>query len=258
MQNLLRTSATSRGTRRPPLGVAVVLVAAGLLFTASAGAARGTDLRSETSDLPSLIREETARVDATARTVTDLRAQVQQLSEDVGDPQVDVLADAAGDLAAPAGLQGVSGPGVRVVLDDAPRDLPAPEWATPDDLVVHQQDVQAVVNALWAGGAEAMSLMDQRVVSTSAVRCVGSTLRLQGRVYSPPYTITAVGDPYRLLDALERDTDLATYRSWSEVVGLGWDVSQHQDVDLPAFEGSLELQHARAPRAALLGREPGL
>ena len=73
-------------------------------------------------------------------------------------------------------------------------------------VVVHQQDVQGVVNALWRGGAEAMQIMDQRVISTSAVRCVGNTLLLQGRVSSPPYTITAVGD----VDAIERgDADAA-------------------------------------------------
>ena len=62
-----------------------------------------------------------------------------------------------------------------------------PEGVGVDDIVVHQQDVQAVVNALWSGGAEAMMVMDQRLISTSAVRCVGNTLILQGRVYSPPF-----------------------------------------------------------------------
>ena len=56
-----------------------------------------------------------------------------------------------------------------------------PNESDNDDLVVHQGDVQAVVNALWAGGAEAMSIMDVRVISTSAVRCVGNTLLLHGR-----------------------------------------------------------------------------
>ena len=90
---------------------------------------------------------------------------------------------------------------VTVTLDDAPRadqrsDLAA--GARPDDLVIHQQDVQGVVNALWAGGAEAMTIMGQRVVATTAVRCVGNTLLLHGRVYSPPFVVTAVGDPARL------------------------------------------------------------
>jgi hypothetical protein len=59
---------------------------------------------------------------------------------------------------ADAGLTALSGPGVTVRLDDAPRraDGARSAGATVDDLVVHQQDVRAVVNALWAGGAEAV------------------------------------------------------------------------------------------------------
>ena len=80
------------------------------------------------------------------------------------------------------------GPGLVVRLDDANRDPGAalPAGVTSDDLVIHQQDLQAVVNALWQGGAQGIQVMDQRLISTSAVRCVGNTLILQGRVYSPP------------------------------------------------------------------------
>lgn len=55
----------------------------------------------------------------------------------------------------------------------------------PDDLVVHQQDIQAVLNALWSAGAEAVQMQDQRISATSAPRCVGNTLLLDGRTYSP-------------------------------------------------------------------------
>ena len=55
-----------------------------------------------------------------------------------------------------------------------------------------------MVNALWAGGAEAMVIMELRVISTSAVRCVGNTLLLHGQVFSPPFVIRAIGDPARM------------------------------------------------------------
>ena len=57
-----------------------------------------------------------------------------------------------------------------------------------NDYVVHQQDVEAVVNALWAGGAESMMIMDQRVLFNSAVRCSGNVLLCRAK-YSPPFTI---------------------------------------------------------------------
>ena len=88
----------------------------------------------------------------------------------------------------------------------AERHRPAPGYPEPqpNDLVIHQQDLQAVVNALWQGGAKGIQVMDQRLISTSAVRCVGNTLILQGRVYSPPYKITAVGDPERAQEGARR------------------------------------------------------
>ena len=82
----------------------------------------------------------------------------------------------------------VRGPGLTVTLDDAPerRDRLGGH-ATPNDLVVHQQDIQAVVNALWAGGAEAMTIQGQRVIATTGIKCVGNTVVLHGVPYSPPY-----------------------------------------------------------------------
>ena len=106
-------------------------------------------------------------------------------------------------------------------LNDAQRDAEGrfPRDASPDDLVVHQGDVQAVVNALWAGGAEAMSIMNVRVLSTSAVRCVGNTLLLHGRVYSPPFRVTAIGDPAALRSALTASGGVQSFR---EAVVLTW------------------------------------
>ncbi len=114
-------------------------------------------------------------------------------------------------------------------------------------LVVHQQDIQAVMNALWAGGAEAMTLMDQRVISTSAFRCVGNVLRLQGQVYSPPYVVQAIGDPKRLKAALAASETVQAYIEDADQVGLGWSVDSHDELLLPAFAGSTELQYAAVP-----------
>ena len=115
---------------------------------------------------------------------------------------------------------------------------------------MHQQDVQAVVNALWSGGAEAMMLQDQRVISTSAVRCVGNTLILQGRVYSPPYRITAIGDPRRLRSALDTSPEIGYYLQYVASLRLGWSVDRASDLHFPAYAGSLALDHATVGHAS--------
>ncbi len=242
-----------RRRRRLRWRAAVPLVAglAGLMFAVSFQANRaagGAGLRQEGRDLVGQLRAQNAQVARLSGSVASLTEIVATLEAQAAPArgQVKDLQDKASALSPRAGLVAVRGPGVTVTLDDAHRD-PAtlPDGFTPDDMVVHQQDVQAVVNALWAGGAEAMMLMDQRVVATSAVRCVGNTLLLQGRVYSPPFTIAAIGDPAALRRGLDASPEIGIYRQYVDRIGLGWDVTGSDWLDFPAYLGSIELKYAK-------------
>jgi uncharacterized protein YlxW (UPF0749 family) len=117
----------------------------------------------------------------------------------------------------------------------------------PDDLVVHQQDMEHVINALWSGGAEAMTLQGERVTSTSAFRCSGNILLLHGKVFSPPYVIEAVGDPTALRSALNASPGVATYKQYVDWVALGWSVTTSDELDLPPYTGTTELRYAQVP-----------
>ena len=226
----------------------VAFGAAGLLFATSAGAANGADLRGTRSDLGDLIRAEQQRADDLAHRVDRLRADVDDATDRAGRADRRVAAEQRRSrrLQLAAGTTPVVGPSVTVTLADAPRsgDRVLPEGTTPDDVVVHQQDVQAVVNALWAGGAEAMQIMDQRVIATSAVRCVGNTLILQGRVYSPPYEITAIGDPARMTAALDASDGVALYRYYADTYGLVYEVRTGDRTTVPAYDENIHLLYA--------------
>ena len=231
-----------------PWLVPVVALVAGALFASSVRAAQGQDIRPDQAMLPDLIRSQNRVNQERTAEVGRLTAEVEQKTASLapGDVGTQNLERQANELAPVAGRTAVMGPAVRVRLDDAHlANGEVPEGADPDDYVIHQQDVQAVVNALWAGGAEAMMLQDQRVISTSAVRCVGNTLILQGRVYSPPYVITALGDTERLRESLRTDGDVENLRQWSLAVGLGFDVTTLEgDTRFPAYSGSIVPAHA--------------
>jgi uncharacterized protein YlxW (UPF0749 family) len=229
----------------------VIFVLAGLLFAASEATSHGADLRGgRLTELSALIENVDQRNDDSEREIVKLREGVATLSESLAKDQrvVGVRTQAKG-LEGPAGLTKVTGSGLSVTLNDAPPDaaerrLPGLPPPSPDDLVVHQQDVQAVVNALWSGGAEAMQIMDQRVIATSAVRCVGNTLILQGRVYPPPYTVTVIGDTTRMRNALKASPKLRLYRQYVDAYGLGYRVDDRRSVTLPGYSGTLDLQYA--------------
>ena len=91
-------------------------------------------------------------------------------------------------------------------------------------------------------------IQDQRVIATSAVRCVGNTLILQGRVYSPPFVITAIGKVPDLMEALDEDEKVSIYRQWVDAVGLGYEVRNVGKVTFPAYSGAVSLSQARVIR----------
>jgi uncharacterized protein YlxW (UPF0749 family) len=229
------------------LAVPVVLAASGVLFVTSAQTAHGTDLRTGgRTKLSDLVVEQQQRNARLAAQVARARGSVDSLTAGLSlDPRLTSQVTA---LNGPAGLVAARGPGIRVSLDDAPPLAPGaqrPSWLTADDLVVHQQDLQAVVNALWHGGAEAVQVMDQRIVSTSAVRCVGNTLILQGRVYSPPFVVTAIGDRRRLRAALDHEPGVQLFKEYVHEAGLRWSDRDLRDVTVPAFDGAVDLMYAR-------------
>ncbi|MGO0575790.1 DUF881 domain-containing protein [Ornithinimicrobium panacihumi] len=236
------------GTPRRPagvVGVTVVCVLAGLLFGTSAALARNTPPAAAPLDLVSLIQARDQQVNQLNERVEALRTEVDDLQARAESSQARTASRNADKMAPGVGMAAVSGPAVQVTLDDAGYTLSTlPEGYSVDDVVVHQQDLQAVVNALWAGGAEAIMVQDQRIVSTSSVQCVGNTLYLQGRVYSPPYTITAVGDPNSLHASLQADPTVSIYRQWAEVIGLGYEVNDLATVEVPAFAGGVRPQYA--------------
>jgi uncharacterized protein YlxW (UPF0749 family) len=215
---------------------------AGFLFVASGITADGTNLRTGgLEDLRSLVLDRANKVGVLQSEVDSLATEVNDLSITKVDP---ALSSQISQLEQATGLTPVSGSALRISLDDAPREPgeQLPEGVAPDDLVVHQQDVQSVVNAMWRGGATAIQVMDQRIISTSAIRCVGNTLLLQGRVYSPPFVITAVGNTSDLQQALNDEPGVLLYREYVERLNLGWDVSILNETTIPAWQGSIEQQ----------------
>src|ERR1700712_3523382 len=254
----LQTPSSSRRWRVPApwrLAAVVVFVLAGGLFVTTSLDSHGLDLRgSSVTDLDTVVRQERQRTDDLQRQVADLNRLVDSLGKQVDDQQVTQVQRQVDALKGPAGLEPVHGPALTVTLSDAPQsdvDRALKDGGTPaDQLVVHQQDIQAVVNALWSGGAEAMTLQRQRVVSTTGIKCVGNTVVLHGVPYAPPYEITAIGDLDSLRVSLDSSDYVAGYKTYVDTHHLGYEVSTDDDVAMPAYDGTSGLRYAEAEPAA--------
>lgn len=249
--SLLAQRRAARPRRAWSILVPGVTAVAGLLLTVSATTSDGTDLRNDRRpELTGLIGERKREVASAQERAALLRRRVEARTSQLAgsDDRTAEQRSIATGREFEAGTAPLRGPGLTVRLDDSPRrsDGSRAAGATVDDLVVHQQDVQAVVNALWAGGAEAMMIKGVRVIATTAVRCVGNTLLLDGRVYSPPFVIAAIGDPGRLQRALDAAEGVRAFRIAVANYGLGYQVKVEADVSVPAYDGSTALRSARS------------
>jgi uncharacterized protein YlxW (UPF0749 family) len=100
-----------------------------------------------------------------------------------------------------------------------------------------------------------MTIQGQRVISTTGIKCVGNTVVLHGVTYSPPYRIAAIGDPVQLRAQLDASDYIDAYLSVVAAHGLGYEVTDSDRLELPAYEGTSTLTYARADTVTEPGRE---
>jgi uncharacterized protein YlxW (UPF0749 family) len=230
------------------VGVPLVCLLAGLLLGATHGVSGGGEIRrSDAPRLVDLVRREQsdlARLNAERDRLANTIDSTHGRSPDAA---LAAMVRRSAELAGDAGLDAVHGPGLIVTLNDAQRDANGrfPRDASPDDLVVHQQDIQAVLNAMWTAGAEAIEMQDQRIIATSSPRCVGNTLLLNGRTYSPPYKITAIGDAEVMQAALAAAPLVVLYKQYVVRFGLGYTEQVTPDVRVAGYSEPVPMHFAQ-------------
>jgi uncharacterized protein YlxW (UPF0749 family) len=233
------------------IGTPAVVLLCGALFVVSATNSEGTDLRpGRYADLAALTTSEAEEYDALQQRVAGLNAQVEQLAGSVNDRIVDRFNRRVERLEGPAGMTPKTGPGVTVTLSDAPEEVINSTTQDLNLLVVHQQDIQAVVNAMWKGGATAVTVQGQRVVTTTGIKCEGNAVQLHGVPYPQPYVIEAVGDQTELVRAITDDDYLQIYREQAAIpdISVGWDLQLQAQLTAPAYDGLTDLSYAEPLR----------
>lgn len=225
----------------------VVVLLSGALFAVSAEQSDGLDLRGgRLTDLASVVRaERDEAADLTAQAAA-LNDEVETLSTRLGDRSVRRVQAEVAHLSDPAGLTEKTGPAIQVTLDDASFEARDAYQGDPGDLVVHQQDIQAVANAMWNAGAVAVTIQGQRLISTTGIKCEGNQVTLHSIPYSPPYVIVGIGDQAAIEAELTTDPILAAYRDATLIPGGGvtWDMVALDSAVAPAYEGLLDLTYA--------------
>jgi uncharacterized protein YlxW (UPF0749 family) len=236
---------------RGRLLVALTMVVAGLLaavtYDQAAATAQGRQ-QVRAALIEDIQRSSDAGDELTAE-LEELRIEVARTRDDllaasvIGQRALDEVAAAEQGAAAVP----VTGPGLLVTLANA-------EAEADDDPVggnteedprgkVRDGDLQLVVNALWAAGAEAISINDQRLGATTAIRFAGEAVLVDFRPVTNPYEIRAIGDPDSLSAEFLTSPEVRALAAITETFGLRFEFAEEDELTLPAAS-TLELRSA--------------
>ena len=243
-----RSTQPPRPTRRPSHRTAAVVIAVfGLLVTVAA-VQTSRDASVNDASRVTLIRQITGE----RQSVSDLQDEIVRLRErNVGLQdrlsQVSSTAQTTVSrmrrLETSTGFVPVSGPGVRITVDDAPNGDPTQ--------AVRDEDLALLVDGLWNAGAEAIAINGQRLTTLSAIRNSGPAIHVNGRPLAPPYTVLAIGDTRTLQANLLDSTHGSEFYSLARQLQFVYSLRNQDSMNLPAApDRLLRLRHASAGTAA--------
>jgi uncharacterized protein YlxW (UPF0749 family) len=225
------------------VAVAAIMAALGFLVVAQirAGRAFRTQVQVPTRNvyaLATLLREEREARAALETQVTDLQTKLETYERTASEGRS--LAEAMGreleTLRIALGLKAMRGPGVVVRVADPKTQ---PKGSNP--VVVSYQDIVAVVNELWAAGAEAIAVNGQRLTATTGLSQVSGTVVVNLQRLNGPFDIVAIGDPATLEGALNIRGGLL---DGLRALGLTITIARRDVLTVPAYKGSMTFEHA--------------
>jgi uncharacterized protein YlxW (UPF0749 family) len=230
-------SEPSRG--RWKLGVLAMIIGAMFAVAALQTTRAAPALQSERSELIS-------RIQAAEREQDQLRGRVNGLTEEIATLRAAALGEDDGArivesqiarLDPVVGNAAVAGPGVLIVVDDAPS---AAEDARDRVLDI---DLQVLANGLWEAGAEAISINGHRLSSLTAIRSAGDAITVDYRSLTRPYRVEAIGDVRTLQARFVESSAGAWWNDLAQNRQMRYEISDVKQLDLAADPG-IVLRHA--------------
>jgi uncharacterized protein YlxW (UPF0749 family) len=228
---------------RSSLVLAIVTGLLGFLLVTAAFSARDAQRAAapRQTQLVNLIDERRSQESDLEQAVRALRQEILDAQRRIAstDRTQRAAADRAAQLAAEAGTTALKGTALIVKLSDSGRQPQASCDA--GAYLIHDSDLQLVVNALFAAGAEAVSVNDNRIVATSPIRAAGATIVVNFRPLTPPYRVVGIGADRKTFDASDI---VRRFGQWTTLYGLGFDVSSG-DGSVPAYAGRVDISNAQ-------------
>lgn len=143
------------------------------------------------------------------------------------------------------GLSEVTGHGLIITVDDNDK-IALNEWLfDPNWLIVHDTDLINIINELKNAGAEAISINDQRIVTTSAIECDGNVIKINGVKIGAPFEIKAIGFPETLIN-IDRFGGYTQILRETRKLKVSVEKSDKEKITIPKYTGVMKFEYAQS------------
>jgi len=185
-------------------------------------------VRNETAELEKIIAIREAEL-ATLESINTGEANI-----------IDILEDDVKNNRNKSGYTALQGPGVEIIMYDNIGDGIGLNF---NDYIIHDLDILNIINDLRVAGAEAISINDQRIISSSEIKCGGPIIRVNGKSIGTPFVINAIGDPQVLMAAVNAP---GTYgNNLTKIYGIGIQPYIKDRVEVAAYKGQFQFNYAK-------------
>lgn len=180
------------------------------------------------------VEDLTLRLSSSEKEIAILHSQIRELqSADAAHKEAQRIAMGAGTLA-------LTGPGILVTLEEDRRQTL--NTKSSELYLIRAEDMLKILNELRAGGAEAIAINNQRLITGSGISQNGQSMSVNGTAFAAPFEIKAIGNPATLENSLKmRGGVIETLSFW----GIKITVSQQPDIQIPAYTGGFHYQYAK-------------
>ncbi len=199
-------------------------------------------------ELADIMKDLQSENDRSAQRITDLQKQLNELERKSASTSGEVrdLTQRLAVLRTRAGLTQVSGSGVVVTLNDSTRTPTLSDDAT--YFVIHDGYLRSVVNLMRRYGATAISINEQRVLSDSSIVCAGPIILVNSSKMSPPYVITALGNPDMLANSISQDVFFKVLEAYRDQFSITCSLEKKTSVTVPASLGASAFKYAKGAK----------
>jgi len=164
--------------------------------------------------------------------IVTLRSKIEETQKTIEEHSKTATIEKLDELKMEMGLTEIQGKGLEILINDVkPAGL------------VQASDIRDVVNLLRASHCEGISVNNQRIISTSSISSVGTSLLVNNSYVVPPVYIHAVGDQQLMLQKLLNKALLPSIYDRRQKKNLVFQIVTKANLVIPVYNGDLKVDY---------------